>query len=77
MRVQETMELGDDTDGLTEDEYNHFISALPRNFQRRFESMKQSFDEIAGDDGVLDLEEFTKLCDQFAVAEAQNQVVEQ
>merc|ERR1712228_278104 len=73
MRVQETMEFGDDTDGLNEDEYNRFIAALPRNFQRRFENMQDTFDEIAGDDGILDLSEFTKLCDKFAVAEAQVQ----
>merc|ERR1712129_551877 len=63
MRVQETMEFGDDKEGMSEDEYNRFIQLLPRNFQRRFENMQHSFDEIAGDDGILDLVEFTKICD--------------
>merc|ERR1719145_209039 len=34
MRVQESMEFGDDKEGMSEDEYNRFVAALPRNFQR-------------------------------------------
>merc|ERR1712154_532040 len=70
MRVQETMEFGDDTDGLNEDEYNRFIAYLPIGFQNRFKEMEAEFVDIAGDDGVLDLDEFTKICDEFAVEEA-------
>merc|ERR1712154_710191 len=55
MRVQETMEFGDDTDGLNEDEYNRFIALLPVGFQKRFEEMGKSFADMAGDDGVMDL----------------------
>merc|ERR1712228_757909 len=76
MRVQETMEFGDDTDGLNEDEYNRFIAYLPIGFQNRFKEMDANFADIAGDDGILDLEEFTKICDEFAMGEAKNQVSE-
>merc|ERR1712154_566222 len=72
MRVQETMEFGDDTEGLTEDEYNRFIDYLPVTFQQRFEKMGQSFSDIAGKDGILDMDEFTKICDEFAVLNAQD-----
>ena len=70
-QVQEAMEFGDDQDGLTEDEYNRFIAALPKTFRQRFENMGQTFKEIAGDDGVLDMDEFTELADKFALLEAE------
>merc|ERR1712157_64934 len=54
MRVQETMEFGDDTEGLSEDEYIRFINYLPATFRQRFENMGQDFSDIAGDDGILD-----------------------
>merc|ERR1719150_1632728 len=55
MRVQETMEFGDDKEGMSEDEYNRFIGYLPLGFQKRFEEMGKSFADMAGDDGVMDL----------------------
>merc|ERR1712129_125578 len=70
MRVQETMEFGDDKEGMSEDDYNRFIQLLPAGFQKRFDDMQQNFEDIAGDDGILDLDEFTKICDTFAVEEA-------
>eukprot|EP01084_Bolivina_argentea_P057785 105549_1 len=69
-RVQESMEIGDDQDGLSEDEFNRFIAALPLSFRQRFENMAESWSDIAGDDGVLDMEEFTALADKFALEEA-------
>ena len=68
MRVQEAMEFGDDKEGLSRDEYDAFINALPQNFQDRFAHIK--FEEIAGDDEILDMDEFVKLADQFAVENA-------
>eukprot|EP00484_Ammonia_sp_Unknown_P022659 CAMPEP_0197025802 /NCGR_PEP_ID=MMETSP1384-20130603/6021_1 /TAXON_ID=29189 /ORGANISM="Ammonia sp." /LENGTH=269 /DNA_ID=CAMNT_0042454373 /DNA_START=88 /DNA_END=897 /DNA_ORIENTATION=- len=70
MKVQEAMEFGDDKEGLSEDEYNKFVSALPDTFQARFESV--NFADVAGDDGVLDFEEFTQMADQFALLEAKS-----
>eukprot|EP01084_Bolivina_argentea_P126131 223394_1 len=70
MRVQESMEITDDTDGLTEDEYNQFIGALPVTFQNRFTEMDRSFADMAGADGKIDMDEFTEICDQFAKQEA-------
>ena len=31
--------------------------------------MGKTFKELAGDDNIVDLDEFTKLCDDFAVQE--------
>merc|ERR1719427_286029 len=69
LSVQEAMELRDDQEGLTENEFNQFVNALPANFQERFSTMSErgkSFKEMAGDDGVLDLDEFSEICDEFA-----------
>merc|ERR1712154_628755 len=65
-RVQDAMEFGDDQEGLNEDEYNRMVNALPKSFRSRFDSMGKSFSEMAGDDGVLDMDEFTKVADAFA-----------
>jgi len=65
----EAVELRDDQDGLSEQEFNQFVSALPANFQERFSTMSEqgkSFKDIAGDDGIMDMDEFTTLCDEFA-----------
>ena len=70
MRVQESMEFGDDTEGLNEEEYDRFISYLPVGFQNRFKEMDKTFADMSGDDGLIDLDEFTKICDEFAIEEA-------
>jgi len=65
----ESVEIRDDQDGLSEAEFNQFVTALPANFQERFSTMSEqgkSFKEMAGDDGILDMDEFTELCDEFA-----------
>ena len=78
MRVQESMEFGDDKEGLSLDEYKKFIDALPANFQDRFKGMDKDgnddygFSEVAGDDGEIDMDEFTKLCDDFALENAKH-----
>eukprot|EP01083_Nonionella_stella_P252577 870060_1 len=47
MRIQESMEMKDDKEGMTNDEYNAFINYLPKGFQIRFQ--KINFNEISGD----------------------------
>mmetsp|Transcript_41225 Transcript_41225/g.67816 ORF Transcript_41225/g.67816 Transcript_41225/m.67816 type:complete len:272 (-) Transcript_41225:202-1017(-) len=66
--VQEAMELKDNSDGLSEQEYQNFVSALPQSFQARFRTI--SFAEKSGDDGTLDIDEFKNLCDEFAKQQA-------
>ena len=78
MRVQESMEFGDDQEGLSHDEFKKFINALPQEFQDRFNAMDKTgnndfgFSQIAGDDGIIDMDEFTQLCDQFAIENAKH-----
>ena len=68
----DAMEFGDDKEGLTKEEYNKFIAALPENFQRKFEEMHRvkTFRQIAGNDNVIDLKEFTALADRFALQQS-------
>merc|ERR1712130_132112 len=65
MRVQETMEFGDDKDGMTRDEYDRFILALPAAYQAVFD--EKNFDEMSGNDETMDLKEFTKMVDDIAL----------
>merc|ERR1719233_2184127 len=58
---------GDAEEGMNKEEYERFLAALPEEFRLRFQNMGKTFEEIAGDDGVIDLDEFTKLCDDFGV----------
>ena len=69
-KVMDVMEFKDNKQGLNEQEYNQFVGMLPLSFQRRFSRMDKTFDEISGQDDILDLEDFMKLADEFAVQEA-------
>eukprot|EP01084_Bolivina_argentea_P065362 119139_1 len=70
MKVMDKMEFGDDKEGLNRQEYQKFVEALPGTFQRRFSAMQRSFTQVAGNDSIMDFQEFTKLCDEFAKQEA-------
>merc|ERR1719229_405527 len=65
MRVQETMEFGDDQEGMSKEEYDRFVGALPAAYQAVFN--KQDFNQMAGDDGNMDLKEFTKMIDDICI----------
>merc|ERR1719433_1400798 len=67
--THEAFEFGDDNEGMNKEEYERFLKALPDDFRGRFESMGRTFEDIAGDDGVIDLDEFTAPADQFSVTD--------
>jgi len=67
--THEAFEFGDDNEGMNKEEYERFLKALPPDFRERFESMGRTFEDIAGEDGVIDLDEFTALADQFSVTD--------
>merc|ERR1719433_308181 len=67
--TQQAFEFGDDNEGMNKEEYERFLGALPPEFRERFESMGQTFEDIAGDDGVIDLDEFTELAERFSVTD--------
>merc|ERR1711879_429445 len=67
--TQQAFEFGDDNEGMNKEEYERFLGALPPEFRERFESMGQTFEDIAGDDGIIDLDEFTELADRFSITD--------
>merc|ERR1712204_141137 len=71
MRVQESMEFGDDQEGMSKQEYDRFIAALPLEYQEAF--MTKDFDQMSGDDGNMSLKEFTALVDELCAEFGANQ----
>ena len=69
-KVYDHLEWKDDKDGLTKEEFDEFLAALPQSYRERFDEYGQKFEQMAGDDGILDYNEFTQLVDKFAEAEA-------
>merc|ERR1712083_361587 len=66
--THEAVEYGDDDqEGMNKQEYERFLAALPAEYRDRFLSMGKTFEDIAGDDGVIDLDEFTALADKFSI----------
>lgn len=51
---------------MNKEEYERYLNALPQEYRDRVKKLG-SFEDIAGDDGVLDLDEFTKMADNFSV----------
>merc|ERR1712150_339539 len=70
MKVFDHLDLKGKTDGLTKEEFENFWTQMPSSYVQRWEKMGKTFEDIAGDDGVLDYDEFRGLCDRFAEEEA-------
>jgi len=66
--VYEQMEFKDNQSGLDENEYKEFFQLIPPKYQERFKKLG-TFKELAGDDNVLDLDEFKAILDKICVAE--------
>jgi len=68
-KCEESVEFKDKSEGLSQEEYDRFIAVLPEQYRQRFKALG-SFQEVSGNDNTLDVDEFSKLCDRFAEAEA-------
>eukprot|EP01083_Nonionella_stella_P216855 779026_1 len=69
-KVFDHLEFGDDQEGLTKQEFERFWAQMPNSYVQRWKKTGRTFEDIAGDDGVLDYQEFTEMCDRFAEQEA-------
>eukprot|EP01084_Bolivina_argentea_P213105 362062_1 len=58
------VELKDDTKGLSQTEYTQFLARISKEQRKRFKEFG-TFEEISGDDGVIDLHEFQALIEQI------------
>ena len=68
-KVFDHLELLDKEEGFTEEEFNQFWQQMPNSYHKRFKETGLTFDKIAGDDGIIDQEEFTKMVDELAEEE--------
>merc|ERR1719204_3079708 len=64
MKLFDRVELGDDADGLSFEEFQQFKRALPSAYQVRMAQLG-SWQQIAGEDGELQFREFQDLIDRF------------
>jgi len=58
-------EWEDDADGITREQFTQFKLTLPMEYQLRL-TRAGDWQQIAGDDGILQLDEFIELLDNFA-----------
>jgi len=65
-KVYEYFEYKDDKEDMTETEFHDFLNALPAEYRKKFEEMNKTFKDMAGDDNLMQYEEFTALVDAWA-----------
>jgi len=69
-KVFDGFEFADDKPDMSKEEFQNFIKALPPAYQERWRNMKVTFEELAGDDNLMQYDEFRKLVDRWAEEEA-------
>merc|ERR1712154_608259 len=72
-QVMKTMQenlIRHEKQGLSKAEFEDFWAQMPNSYMERWKRMGQTFEDIAGDDGVLDYDEFRQMVDGFAEQEA-------
>jgi len=68
--------LKDDEEGMSQREYKRFLARLDKKTREIFKEFG-SFEEIAGDDGLIDLNEFQGLVDKLLSEQADELILEQ
>jgi len=68
-KVFDQFEFKDNSAGLNEQEFNEFLELLPVRYKARFRKMGD-FKKLAGDDGILDFDEFKTILDKMSEQEA-------
>merc|ERR1712228_1067141 len=58
-------EWHENKDGITQEQFNQFKMTLPMDYQLRL-TQTGNWQQLAGDDGILQLDEFIDLLDRFA-----------
>jgi len=65
-KVYDHFEYKDDKEDMSEQEFNEFLDALPTEYRKRFQVMGKTFKDLAGDDNMMQYEEFKNLVDAWA-----------
>lgn len=68
--------LKDDEEGMSPREYKRFLARLDKKTRSVFEGFG-SFEQIAGEDGLIDLAEFQQLVDKLLAEQADELILEQ
>jgi len=69
-KVFDEFEMNDSKPDMSKEEFIQFINALPPSYQDRWTNMNTTFEELAGDDNIMQYEEFRNLVDRWAEEEA-------
>ena len=65
MRVHESIEFMDDQEGVSKEEFDEFWRLLPSSYVEKWKKLNKTFEDIAGDDGIIDMREFDDFVDDF------------
>mmetsp|Transcript_14713 Transcript_14713/g.13201 ORF Transcript_14713/g.13201 Transcript_14713/m.13201 type:complete len:279 (+) Transcript_14713:45-881(+) len=68
--VYDNLEWDNNMKGLSKQQFDMFWKKLPRSYYKRWLNLGKSFEDLAGDNGILDYKEFTQMVDDFAKKEA-------
>lgn len=68
--VYDNLEWDNNMKGLDREQFDMFWQKLPSSYYQRWLKFGKTFEEIAGDNGILDYKEFTAMVDAFAKQEA-------
>merc|ERR1719410_2316015 len=71
-----TAALKDDEEGMSKKEYRRFLARLDKKTRDVFKDFG-SFEQIAGDDGLIDLNEFQQMVDKLLAQQADDLILEQ
>jgi len=69
-KVFDEFEMSDNKPDMSKEEFDQFIKALPPSYQDRWKKMNTTFEELAGEDNIMQYDEFRKLVDRWAEEEA-------
>jgi len=65
-KVYDQFEYKDDKEDMSEQEFTEFLDALPTEYRKRFQAIGKSFRDLAGDDNLMQYDEFKRLVDEWA-----------
>jgi len=64
-KVFDQFEFKDDKEDMNEQEFNEFLDALPVEYRTRYNALGKTFKQLAGDDNLMQYDEFKRLVDSW------------
>jgi len=65
-KVFDYLEYNDREAGFTKEEFEAFWKEMPAAYNERWRQTGKTFEDVAGDDGIIDQEDFTRMANEFA-----------